>query len=74
MFIFHYSVYIVHRNQRSEQEDSAMKVREDINGLIQELRDLKKEQTGLSNDLDQLKARRSETSEKLVSHLMYRHC
>lgn len=64
--IFLFYLHYAYRNQRSEQETSALKVREEINGLIQELRDLKKEQTGLSNDLDQLKARRTEVSEKLV--------
>lgn len=58
--------------QRAEQEEPTARVREEINGLIQELRDFKKEQTGLSNDLDHLKARRTELSEKLVSHLYSR--
>lgn len=54
------------RQQRDGQEGQAVRVREEISGLIQELRDFKKEQTGLSNDLDQLKAKRTELSEKLV--------
>ncbi len=55
------------RHQRAGQEESASKVRDEIGGLIQELREFKKEQTALSNDLEQLKARRAELSEKLVS-------
>lgn len=54
------------KQQRAGQEDAAGRVREEINGLIQELRDFKKEQTALSNDLEQLKAHRTELSEKLV--------
>lgn len=54
------------RAQRRGQEDAAGRVREEIGGLIQELRDFKREQTGLSGDLDQLKTRRTELSEKLA--------
>lgn len=57
------------KTQRNSQEDAAGRVREEISGLIQELREFKKEQTALSNDLEQLKARRTELSEKLVNHI-----
>ena len=41
-------------------------LRDQISGLIQELRELKREQTGLSSEIDGLKAKRGELADRLA--------
>lgn len=49
-----------------EDEPATMKLKEEMTRMIQTLRDLKKEQTSLSADLDALKAHKQDVSEKLA--------
>lgn len=56
------------KKQLQDEEPRVQKAREQNNQMIQELRELKKEQTTLTSAIEELKSRRSEYSERLVIH------
>jgi kinetochore protein Nuf2 len=55
------------RRQRQDEEPQYLKIKESNNQLIQELKDLKKEQSNLTTNIEELKAKRTDFNEKMVS-------
>jgi hypothetical protein len=56
------------RQRRIDEEPLLFKAKEQISSMINELRDFKKEQAALTNELEQLKFKKSEYSDKLVKN------
>lgn len=55
------------RAKHREEEPATLELKEEMTRMIQTLRDLKKEQTLLSSELDMFKARKQENFEKLTN-------
>lgn len=54
------------RQRRVDEEPALAKAKEQISLMINELRDFKKEQAALTNELEQLKFKKSEFTDKIV--------
>ena len=54
------------KRQRLDEEPQFLKIKDSNSQLIQELKDLKKEQSNLTSNIEELKAKRSELNEKMV--------
>lgn len=65
VFLLLFSIF---RQRRIDEEPSLIKAKEQISSMINELRDFKKEQAALTNELEQLKFKKSEYSDKLVKN------
>ena len=61
-----WSFIIFFRQRRIDEEPALAKAKEQIASMINELRDFKKEQAALTNELEQLKFKKSEYSDKIV--------
>jgi len=59
------------RQRRVDEEPAFIKAKEQISSMINELRDFKKEQAALTNELEQLKFKKLEYTDKLVSLILY---
>lgn len=64
-FVISIIIFLI-RQRRIDEEPSLIKAKEQISSMINELRDFKKEQAALTNELEQLKFKKSEYSDKLV--------
>lgn len=64
--IIDFNVNLFYRQRRIDEEPALIKAKEQISSMINELRDFKKEQATLTNELEQLKFKKSEYSDKLV--------
>jgi DNA repair exonuclease SbcCD ATPase subunit len=58
------------KRQLQDEEPRVQKIREHNNQMIQELRELKKEQTTLTDIIEELKAHRTNYSERLVPSIL----
>lgn len=66
MLFIQFSLFILIRQRRVDEEPALAKAKEQIASMINELRDFKKEQASLTNELEQLKFKKSEYSDKIV--------
>lgn len=62
----HVLFILIYRQRRVDEEPALSKAKEQISLMINELREFKKEQTTLTADLEQLKFKKSELTDKLV--------
>ena len=60
----------IFRQRRADEEPALIKAKDQISSMINEVRDFKKEQATLTNELEQLKFKKSEYTDKLVNFLL----